>query len=590
MATARHVWGRYSPIAQQGWRTRYREVSSGNGTTRMNVGEGRRFTVSSSYYFSTSSGNYSNSGTMNTFTWTSSGSSFYGGGYILGGDGAMYYSPSWSRASFGLITGTSSKKYTSESYQEQYTYYTQGAFLKYVSDANRSAVGDGYDGSYYNVYQGQDNIDPQSVNLPASIRGGNTVAVTVSPSTGKKYEGNVSYQYQYRLDGGSWQTLGTSGATSYNLKVPNGTTTVEARARAQDDLGFTSGTWVKSQSVTVINNQPPTAPGSIEVKNAVAGQYATVTITEASDPDGYVTKYIFERQIDGGNWQQVSTTTTLAFFEKVGEEWATVAYRACAVDNEETQGPYVTSETFTVNVDFVIISGPPADLGDRPGKFGVKFVLSISDAEEIENTSITTTIDLNGERIVSQVVESGQSILLLIDTRYLRGGRHRLQVHAEKEDHMAANADYVFNVPDVKQSLLERGEIVVMQDSQGRVQCPVTFGRSVYGKDGKNFETLLAEGLQLAAGSYTGTGTSGQGTPNLLAFPFAPRAVILYRQDGGQAVHLAAAAAGSGGTSGGITFTFAAGSVSWYASTAAAQMNEADTQYGYYAFGNWKGE
>lgn len=501
----------------------------------------------------------------------------------------MYYSSYWKPLGTNLLVGNAATKYSSESYQEQYIYYVQGAFIEWISSVNQHGYSSGYDGNYYNTYQGGDNIDPQAVTLPGSIRGGSTISVLVSPSTGKKYDGSVSYQYQCRLDGGSWETLGTSGATSYSLKVPNGTTTIEARARAQDNLGFVSSTWITSEKVTVINNQPPTAPGSIEVKNAVAGQYATVTITEAADPDGYVTNYIFERQVDGGNWKQVSTTTTLAFFEKVGEEWATVAYRACAVDNEEARGPYVTSETFTVNLDFVAISGPPADLGERPGKFGVKFVLSISDAEEIGDTSITTTIDLNGERIVSQVVESGQSILLLIDTRYLRGGRHRLQVHAEKEDHMAANAEYVFNVPDVKQSLLERGEIVVKQDCEGRVECPVTFARAVYGEGGKNVNTLLAEGLQLAAGSYTGTGTSGQGAPNLLAFPFAPRVLILYRQDGSRMVQLTATSSGSGGMSAGVIYTMAAGSVSWYAASAAEQMNENDTQYGYYGFGNWTG-
>lgn len=58
-----------------------------------------------------------------------------------------------------------------------------------------------YSGSYWYVYQGSDTIDPAAVTLPAGIFGGDTVTVTVTPSAGKVYGGNVTYTWQYRLDG-----------------------------------------------------------------------------------------------------------------------------------------------------------------------------------------------------------------------------------------------------------------------------------------------------------------------------------------------------------------------------------------------------
>lgn len=503
----------------------------------------------------------------------------------------MYYSSNWKGGYAGLtgfnLSGASSTKYSSTSRWETYTYYVQGAFIEWLSNSSRYGYGDGYSGGYYYTYQGQDNIDPQTVTIPASIRGGGTISIQVSPSTQKKYEGTISYQYQYRTDGGSWVTAGTSGAVSYSIKVPTDIITIQVRVRAQDDIGFTSSTWVTSQQVTVTQNSPPTAPGSIEVKNAIAGQYATVTITEATDPDGYVTKYIFERQVDGGNWEQVSTTTTLAYFERVGNEWATVAYRACAVDNEETKGPYITSETFIVNVDFVVISGPPADLGDHLNLFGIVVTVSISDQDEVTDESIQIEISMDEWPAQKLTAQSGEKILINIDTRYLRTGRHSLKIHAEKEDHMAANADYIVNIPPVTKEMLARGEEIVNQDSEGRVQCPVTFARSVYGPDGKDVNTMIQEGLQMVAGNYTGTGASGQGSPNELAFPFAPRLLMLYRQDGTKMVQLSAASEGGGGTTGGITFTMKESGVSWYAADPDSQMNASEVQYGYWATGNW---
>lgn len=76
---------------------------------------------------------------------------------------------------------------------------------------------------------------------------------------------------------------------------------------------------------------------------------------------------------------------------------------------------------------------------------------------------------------------------------------------------------------------------------------PKTLAQDCYGTDGKDVNTLIAEGLQMTAGGYIGTGTSGEGAPNTLAFGFAPRLLVLYKADDGEAVILgAAAAAGSG--------------------------------------------
>ena len=175
-----------------------------------------------------------------------------------------------------------------------------------VSSASSGAYPtNGWRSPYWYVYQGADTIDPAAVTLPASIMGGDTVTVTVTPSAGKVYGGTVTYTWQYRLDGGAWQSLASGTAATQQLTVPAGTNTVEVQVRANDDLGFTSSTWVSSGAVSVTNNLAPTAPGSIDVTAPVAGQPVTVTLTPAADPDGSVSEYIIQRQIDGGDWIEV---------------------------------------------------------------------------------------------------------------------------------------------------------------------------------------------------------------------------------------------------------------------------------------------
>ena len=81
---------------------------------------------------------------------------------------------------------------------------------------------DGVKDSIWYVYQGNDNIDPTSVSLPASIMPGQEITITVTPGSGKVYGGTVSYQYQVKLDSGAWTTVATTTATTQTYTVPAG--------------------------------------------------------------------------------------------------------------------------------------------------------------------------------------------------------------------------------------------------------------------------------------------------------------------------------------------------------------------------------
>lgn len=106
-------------------------------------------------------------------------------------------------------------------------------------------------GNYWYKYLGSDTIDPTGITYPTDqLRPGDTVNVAISPRT-PTYGGTISYLYQYQINGGSWVNIQTTTAASIDFTIPANAETIRFRARAQDNMGFTSSTYVTGASVTV---------------------------------------------------------------------------------------------------------------------------------------------------------------------------------------------------------------------------------------------------------------------------------------------------------------------------------------------------
>ena len=465
------------------------------------------------------------------------------------------------------------------------TGYEKGSLIGPVSNAGSSAYpSNNYSGDYWYQSQGNDVIDPDDVSIPSDILGGNPIEITLTPSTGKVYGGTVSYTYQYRLDGGEWQTLATTTETTQQLLVPAGTNTIEVQVRAQDDIGFTSPTWVASSMEQVTNNQPPTAPGSIQVTNVTTGQEAAVTLTAATDPDGTVESYIYERSVDGAEFQPFAEVNSLTQTDHISGDWGTVAYRACAVDDDGAAGPYVTSETKTVTTGLVTIAGPAADLGEKPMPFAFWFRCGVSDQTAVQDIAVRVTVD--GKDFFTGTLDSGAAKGLYIDTRFRAAGQHTIAVTASKEDYQPAAASYTFTVPSVV--LPYEGRAEMPQNSAGQPVWWYGLARFIFGPDGKDLITLMQEmqaaSPKMVTGSYQGTGQSGSRNPNTLAAGFRPKVVLLssgYSID----IMIVATESGSTGTVEAVNYTLSDTGVSWYASSAAAQGNESGKTYRYVIFG-----
>ena len=371
-----------------------------------------------------------------------------------------------------------------------------------VSSASSGAYPtDGWRSPYWYEYQGSDTIDPAAVTLPSSIMGGDTVTVTVTPSAGKVYGGTVSYTWQYRLDGGAWQSLASGTAATQQLTVPAGTNTVEVQVRANDDLGFTSSTWVSSGAVAVTNNLAPTAPGSIDVTAPVAGQPVTVTLTAATDPDGTVAAYVIERWVDsvyGGYWLQVQNSAALTFTETVGADWQSVQYRAAAVDDEGAQGPYIESGTLPVSTGAVTLTGPASGQGEHAQPFDLgPITLGVTPAPS--DPAVQLTVLLDGAETVRASQAAGDEITLRVDPRVMARGAHTITVTASKEAYTTAMAQYTYTVPAWDGSDIAGGKSGRFEDHLGNKLLPKTLAQDSLGPGGADMATLIAEAQAAAA-------------------------------------------------------------------------------------------
>lgn len=266
--STRYVWGRYTRTTQTYPVTAYRAVETEMGSNQvidLVSSDGYTFQIGSGYRISQYNGEVTVTGaTTYTGGWGHNGDIF-GTGYVPSPSG-VFYGRNWKQGDqiggVGFYIKPSSgnmTQITSQAYTDYEVEYIRGPLVGYSSSSSRSAHPDNqWDGTYWYVYSGQDSIDPAGVSIPDEITGGTSIVVSVSPGSGKTQGGTVSYSYQYKFgDNGAWSSLITTTATQYMLAIPIGTTNVQVRIQARDDIGFTSSDYYYSDTVEVVNGNPP---------------------------------------------------------------------------------------------------------------------------------------------------------------------------------------------------------------------------------------------------------------------------------------------------------------------------------------------
>lgn len=453
---------------------------------------------------------------------------------------------------------------------------------------------DGGSGSYWYTYQGSDSIDATAVGYSTQTpMGGQPITINVTPTT-PTYGGTIQYTYQVQLSGGSWTTIASkSAATSQQYTIPAGTTSFAARVVANDTWGFSSSTYTTGSTITVTNNLPPTAPGSISIGAVVGGQQCTITWTAATDPDGTVASYQLERQTDNGDtWTQIYSGSNLTYTDTINSDWATVNYRVKATDDDGDSGPYATGTMQTVNDGWLYFSGPPSDMGEQPAPFD--FIFSIGSTGASSASSIAVTVIYDDETIYTGTVASAQQITLNIDTRLTYAGDHDIIVTASADGFLAVTQQCDFQVPAI--TLPDGGAAGIMEDDAGKPYYPATLARYVIGLKGLDANALFD---RVYTGTYTGTGTSGSGNPCSVRTSFEPILVFIQAAAASTATSGYWVNSAPGQSSQGnmivnnngtvtlcpVTWDAEAMTLSWYGTSAAAQLNASGTVYGIIALG-----
>ena len=459
--------------------------------------------------------------------------------------------------------------------------------LGYVSSAYSNEYDTGYDGRYYWFTQSSQEVDP-SLTLPATAEGGDTISLTLTrtqDAINNSY-GTLYYTVEYSLDGGAWTTLvdETSNQFSFNISIPKGIETVQARAIVSDNLGYTSDDYVYSNTTSVNNNDPPTAPGRVTASNVYADQVATISITAATDPNGEVVNYEWQRSVDGGAYSTIQTTDadTLSIKDNIGADWGTVAYRVRAKDDYGEWGPYATSETYTINENLLTIAAPSYSLGMQTSPFYYTFSVGIT-GNPVTTNGITTIVYLDNKQIHEETdLEKDESVSVPIDPRLLSATTHSILVVASKEGYTTAEQSSDFYIEGI--SAPAGGIIEQLQNSAGQAVLPYTLGQCVIGRDGKDINTLLEEteaaSLKIESGSYSGSGVYGQYNPNTISTSFLPKMFTVTDATGSSSLVWTGSPSVNN-----IVINATSSGISWYGTSATNQFNSSGQTYYYTVIG-----
>ena len=448
----------------------------------------------------------------------------------------------------------------------------------------------------YTVIHNQMPTAPSSISA-TNVTGNQEATITLGAATDP--DGTVeSYVYERQVDDGTWQQFADDSSLTVTDEINDSWTTVKYRAKAVDDDGA-EGPYATSQAYTVVHNQVPTAPGSISVTNVIGGEPATITITAATDPDGTVVEYVYERNVDSGTyWQQIAQTSNLSVMDSVSNEWGTVAYRARAMDNDGAFGPYATSETYDVNSGWIIISGPNENMGTRTAPFDLTFSVDVTGQSSVADINVAAVMD--GETIYNGQVNSGVEVTVPIDARLMSFGTHKIVVSTSKDEYIPATNTYTFTIPAI--SIPPKGKSI---QARSHDEKPVFFrglGKDIICKNGLSVndwidvitKTILHQAMKIYTGQYTGTGTYGSENPNVLTIGCTPMVMQVFEKDGTgilrviTTVHADTDGADGGGIlfeTGGISGEITQTGISWYGANAEAQMNVNGKEYIWFAIG-----
>lgn len=464
--------------------------------------------------------------------------------------------------------------------------YERGDLLGYVSSNNTSAYpNNSSSGSYWYYKLASQQVDATSIEIPgSSADGGDKINITISfPSdaVNNKY-GTLTYILEYSYSGGSWtqfkQISSPKSNSIFSFEIPQGITSLQIRSQVKDSLQYTSNDYTYSNTITVNNNYPPSAPASIKVMNIQVDQNAIIAITAATDTDGYIANYYWERSIDGSAYQQIQETSasTLSITDTISANWGTVSYRVRAKDDYGDYGDYITSEVYEVQEGVLTIATPSYNLGEQISSF--YFIFQVNATGQTASNNVSVEIYLDDKLIQSEDTSFSTDIIVPLHPQYLSSKIHSIKVQAHKEGYTTAETTNIFSVTAIE--VPTSGIIEQLQNPDKQNILPVTLGRCVIGRDGKDINTIIEEveaaQAKVYSGTYTGTGTYTATSPNSITVDGTPKMAFIAEVGSNTGLIW-----GGSPRVGDVSVQSADGDLSWYSTSAANQYNEAGVEYYY---------
>ena len=226
---ARYVWEKWNTVFSYMYRRASTSVSmEARGT----------YNVYEELDFNPNTGTFSLSGDYNTFN----------------GYGYLYYSGNYYSVS---------NRYAESDFANVYELSARHYAERYISDAKKGSTSYGkvsannygaypentYNGDVWYVVLDPDFIDPDMVSYSGEIRPGETIELTITPSSGNVHGGTITYTVQTTTNGEDYYDVGTTTNTTFSVTIPNDAVIWNVRVRAKDDMGYTSDSYIYGNGI-----------------------------------------------------------------------------------------------------------------------------------------------------------------------------------------------------------------------------------------------------------------------------------------------------------------------------------------------------
>ena len=276
---------------------------------------------------------------------------------------------------------------------------------------------------------------PASIDVPTSVRGGESLTVTWGAATDE--DGNLSgYTLERRYDGGSWAQVYKGINRTYTDAITKGWTSVAYRVKAYDSAGAESA-YTTSATRTVINNTAPTIDGADSDLGTKTGAFAKSYVV--TDPDSGQTVTVVEK-IDGTEKRSFTATSGQSYsFNVTAAEWVKLlngSHTLTITATDDYGGTATRTYTFTKNeTEIELTLATPLAADDMI----TKAIMSVT-RQIPAGATFTVEVCNNGNDAsptwedVTQAVTSGSKFFLSNTTKTADAWGYNFRIKVKRND------------------------------------------------------------------------------------------------------------------------------------------------------------